>query len=159
MKCFVGPVDAVGNLWMIRPGPSRGKLRLERAGVSKERAEVHVSRPAALDEAVLGAIRDGRAVAVLERAAAFAARVDRLAVQLEEEGDAVEWIWAELHEEAAEHIDDERGALAWFLREPAEVLVVESVAFQKRRAVVSLRLERARVEAARVARLDRSVLH
>ncbi|MFO0682850.1 MAG: hypothetical protein U0234_12395 [Sandaracinus sp.] len=158
MKCFVGPVDAVGNLWMIRPAASRGHLRLERAGAPKQRAEIHVSRPTALDEDLGAAIRDGRAVVVLEPASAFVARVERIGARLGDEGWPVEWVWGEMHGGRPEPIDDERGALAWFLRQPADVLVMESVAFQKRRPSVSLHAKRARIDAARVAPVGRSAL-
>jgi hypothetical protein len=132
MLFVVGPVDVVGNLWVIRPGDA-SLAPLEPLPHPHSSAELHVARGVAIDGAIVRALSAGRCVSLFERGATFAARIERIVARLAQLGITVEWRWAEMRSSDAENIDDERGALAWFLRHSPELLFVESVAFEKRR--------------------------
>jgi hypothetical protein len=139
MKLVIGPIDVVGNLWVIRPGEGPTAIDDERWQCARSAVELRVSRPSStLEASIAGALSEGRAVSVFDRARRFAARLDRLATHLSDLELTAEWEWTDALTSSV-RIDEERDALGWFVQHPCEMLFVDPVAYEKRRRLSSPR--------------------
>jgi hypothetical protein len=130
MRLSLGPVDVAGNLWTIEPHARSGVF--EAGGAGAGAFDLHVTRRTTIDAGMLSALCAGRSVGVLESAASFAARVQRLSMRAREIGVAAEWRWTDRASSDAERVDDDRAALGWFMKSESSLLVVEPVCFEKR---------------------------
>jgi hypothetical protein len=130
MELMLGPVDVVGNLWVIRP---RAAPVLHGDGLVEPdtRSELRIVRPPSVDEAVAEALDRERCVSFFESGGAFAQRIPRVTQHLGELGITAEWIWTDDTAAGASFIDDDSRAVAWFLAHSADVLFLSPVALEK----------------------------
>jgi hypothetical protein len=130
MRISVGPVDDGKNLWLIEPQPCSGVFETATADASD--LQLHVTRDRAMDAAIVSALCAGRSIAILEREHLFLARKRRIEARMIEIGFPPEWRVVERMGDGAASIDDDRGAIRWFLAAGSSFLVVGSVSFEKR---------------------------
>jgi hypothetical protein len=130
MQFLVGPIDVVGNLWMIRPRPrsvtSTGPLVRP-----DDRSKLRIMRHLAVDAAAAQALEQDRSVGFFETGRTFAPRIERITHQLAALDISPTWRWTDTAAATAPVIDDDRSAVAWFLAHSADVLFVSAVSYEK----------------------------
>jgi hypothetical protein len=136
MQLIVGPADTGGNLWVIRPRARAAHLSDDVLVELDGRADLRVTRHPVVDRVVAAALVAEHCVSFFEGGGTFAARIARLTRQLAEVGVVPQWHWTDRVRETSRFIDDDDGAVSWFLSHSADILFVSSVAFEKQRSAV-----------------------
>jgi hypothetical protein len=130
MQFLVGPIDVIGNLWMIRPRPPSVTTIGPLAGPD-DRTKLRIMRHLAVDAAVAQALEQGRSVVFFETGGTFAPRIERITHHLAALDISPRWRWTDTAASTAPLIEDDRNAVAWFLAHSADVLFVSAVSYEK----------------------------
>lgn len=148
MKLVIGSVDVAGNLWSIRPDETPWTVD-EGWQRAQSSVELRVSRRSGtVEAAIASSLAAGRAIVVFERASEFEPRIERLTERLVGLGVRPQWTWTSATTSAM-RLDEERDALAWFVRHASELLFVDAVTYEKRRRLTPPSLPRVRPGLAR----------